>query len=337
MEVMVGAILGDGSIYYTSGSINPLFSLGQNTDAHMEYQWFTFFQFINLTNSYPSHRIDRRVYKGEQKAFTSLTFKTRSLPCLRILRKIWYNDEGVKILPCNIESQLTPVALAHWIMGDGCVQSSGGMSLATLNFSREENLLLISIQEAKFNIKATLNISNRKNGKILCVIFISSISMKTLTFLVKEHMVPSMHYKLSEARLEGRTDFKKPISVYIYDQSYNFINVIPSQVAAATFLGVSRKTIVNYQASGKLLLGQYFIYNKQLESKDMLSPIIAPDANSSKKNVFVYDEDLNLLIVAQSMTDASNFVGYERRTIPRAIESGKLLKKKYRVSFIPLK
>jgi hypothetical protein len=46
------------------------------------------------------------------------------MPCLIELHSLFYPN-GVKIVPQNIYELLTPVALAHLIMGDGSVKSHG--------------------------------------------------------------------------------------------------------------------------------------------------------------------------------------------------------------------
>jgi hypothetical protein len=52
------------------------------------------------------------------KLFTGLAFQTRQLPCLTSLYNLFY-IKNKKILPSNIYDLLTPIALAHLIMGDG--------------------------------------------------------------------------------------------------------------------------------------------------------------------------------------------------------------------------
>lgn len=49
-------------------------------------------------------------------------FQTLTMPYFSNLHRIWYtnnNGKMVKTLPVNITKVLTPLALAHWIMGDG--------------------------------------------------------------------------------------------------------------------------------------------------------------------------------------------------------------------------
>jgi LAGLIDADG DNA endonuclease family protein len=64
----------------------------------------------------------------------------------------------VKRLPSNIEELLTPLAIAHWIMGDGYYSNS--VMICTDNFTKQEVIKLIDILENKFYIMA--NIRERK-------------------------------------------------------------------------------------------------------------------------------------------------------------------------------
>ena len=52
------------------------------------------------------------------KIYTPIKFKTLSLPCFNIYRNLFYDLNGIKIIPKNIEQLLTSVALAYWIMDD---------------------------------------------------------------------------------------------------------------------------------------------------------------------------------------------------------------------------
>jgi hypothetical protein len=63
------------------------------------------------------------------------------MPCLTELHPLFY-PSGVKIIPKNIYDLLTPVALAHLVMGDGskerhgliiCTDSPGGGRCSQIN------------------------------------------------------------------------------------------------------------------------------------------------------------------------------------------------------------
>jgi hypothetical protein len=74
------------------------------------------------------------------------------MPYFTHLWLIWYPVvDGIakKTLPVNIASLLTPLALAHWIMGDGSfdkhgyTKGAGRVTLHTNNFTLDEVKLLL--------------------------------------------------------------------------------------------------------------------------------------------------------------------------------------------------
>jgi hypothetical protein len=60
----------------------------------------------------------------KDKVHFALCFYTRGLPCFNELRSLFYINR-VKIVPKDIYNLLTPVALAHLIMGDGVAKQFG--------------------------------------------------------------------------------------------------------------------------------------------------------------------------------------------------------------------
>ena len=49
--------------------------------------------------------------------YYGLQFFTRSMPCITEIYNLFY-PQGVKTVPVDIYNLLTPICLAHWIMGD---------------------------------------------------------------------------------------------------------------------------------------------------------------------------------------------------------------------------
>jgi len=124
----------------------------------------------------------------------SVYFYTRCLPIFTELRTMFYNSEGRKILPPLVVliDILTPVALAHVIMGDGA-RDGNGLVLCTDSFSVEEVSRIITVLYVRYNIDSTLRISKGKPR-----IYIRTSSMPTLRNLVRPYMHPSFMYKLGE-------------------------------------------------------------------------------------------------------------------------------------------
>ena len=176
-----------GSLNFTNKSAkNALFRFSQTT-AQGVYFWSVFFTLSHYCSAYPFYRKHNR--KG--KINYSLELYTRSLPCLTELYHLFYIN-GVKVIPENIYDLLTPVALAHLIMGDGSA-IGGGIRIGTDSFSVKDCVTLMNVLIIKFNINCSLHFSENKPR-----IYIPKSSKKLLIPLIKPHMVQSMWYKLGE-------------------------------------------------------------------------------------------------------------------------------------------
>jgi hypothetical protein len=107
---------------------------------------------------------------------------------------MFYNSEGRKILPPLVVliDILTPVALAHVIIGDGA-RAGNGLVLCTDSFSVEEVSRLITVLYVRYDLDSTLRIYKGKPR-----IYIRASSMPTLRNQVRPYMHPSFMYKLGE-------------------------------------------------------------------------------------------------------------------------------------------
>ncbi len=54
---------------------------------------------------------DKRVNK--MKDYSSIKFQTLSLPCFNEFREMFYNHDGLKIIPLNLKELLTERGLAY--------------------------------------------------------------------------------------------------------------------------------------------------------------------------------------------------------------------------------
>lgn len=142
-----------------------------------------------------SHYCSRLPYivKSNRKGkdLFALEFSTRYLPCLNELYLLFYKDK-VKVIPNIIYDLLTPVALAHWIMGDG-TKVNKGLTLQTQSFSIQECVFIVSVLIYKFNLKCSIHLQRNQP-----TIYISSKSMMKLKPLILPYMCSSMKYKLSD-------------------------------------------------------------------------------------------------------------------------------------------
>lgn len=98
----------------------------------------------------------------------------------------------LKIVPKNIDSYFTPLALAIWIMDDG-VKVGTGLKLARNTFSYEDCLYLVKILYVKYDLKASVQSAGVINQYH---IYIWKESMPKLREIVLPFIHPSMKYKI---------------------------------------------------------------------------------------------------------------------------------------------
>ena len=112
------------------------------------------------------------------------------MPCLTKLYFIFYLN-GVKIVPHNIYELLTPIALAHLIMGDGSAQKSG-LVLCTDSFTIYDVVKLMNVLLIKYQLDCTFRLHTPSHPRI----YIRSHSMSKLKAIVYPYMHTKMMYKL---------------------------------------------------------------------------------------------------------------------------------------------
>ena len=155
--------------------------------AHYEYVWFVF----NLLSHYcsSSPKLTTGIKWG--KRYWALQFFTRSMPCLTELYYEFYSS-GVKRIPNNVYELLTPVALAHVIMGDGSVLRSG-LIICTDSYSIEEVVRLINVLIIRYRLECTIRVHRKNQYRI----YIRQNSIASLLSIVSPYMHLSMLYKVN--------------------------------------------------------------------------------------------------------------------------------------------
>ncbi len=143
---------------------------------------------------------------AKNKTYSSIKFQTLSLPCFNKYRELFYNSEGVKIIPSDLENLLTHVSLAYWIMDDG-YGSGKGFYICTESYSFIEHKLLVKIMKKKFNLDC--GIHKITNGNRLYFYGSSKEKLKVLTM---PYLLSHFQYKFEtnvKLKQEGFTDNNK--------------------------------------------------------------------------------------------------------------------------------
>lgn len=167
---------------------------------HVDYLWEVVYKPIcNITPPHPWPN------PKTGKPVTQYHFGTKALLSLTEIHSNWYIwsntlNKFIKIVPLNIGELLTPIGLAHWIMGDGYWDKHAKtVNICTDSFTLSEVELLISVLNSKFNLKATVKRRIKANKELCWRIRFSSKTDNILKLinLVKPHFIPSMLYRLN--------------------------------------------------------------------------------------------------------------------------------------------
>lgn len=154
--------------------------------AHFEYAWFVFNLLSHYCERYPYS------YSSTRKGAINynITITTRALPCFTEFHPIFYVNNKKRV-PHNIYELLTPVALAHLIMGDGAVMKGKGLRICTDSFDIKDLVLLLNVLIIKYGFICTVH-EDRTRFRL----YISKSSMGSLLSVLRPHMTPGMLYKL---------------------------------------------------------------------------------------------------------------------------------------------
>ena len=184
-SIVVGILLSDGWLEKENLNANTRFRFKQSL-SKSDYVIYSFLPLAHYCSSIP------KIAKGERKGTITyaLHFSTIRYQCFNELYNLFYNNK-IKVIPYNIYDILTPVALAHWIMGDGAKRNKG-LVLCTDSYSLSDVIKMSNVLRIKYNLNTTITgfINNRPR------IYIVFESMPNLIKLVKLYVLEFFWYKL---------------------------------------------------------------------------------------------------------------------------------------------
>jgi len=184
-SVITGLILSDGWLIFSSKTSKSARLGFKQSLSNSAYFLFLFSLLSPYYSTIPSFISSKR----KETNTYALQIFTRSLPCFTELLSIYYPN-GIKRIPADIFNLLTPIALAHWIMGDGN-KNRHGLTISTESFSLNDTVRLINVLMIRYRLDCTMR--QKSPGY---TIYITEKSMPLLRTLVQPHMHSSMLYKL---------------------------------------------------------------------------------------------------------------------------------------------
>ena len=145
LEVLYGAMLGDGCLVKHKNGTNALFSYLSKSRQHVEFVANYFKEYWSATEIKDGEYYDIRTHKS----YYNSRIRTHSLEIFTKEYNRWYRD-GYKHIPKDLK--LTPLMCLVWYIGDGCICNSKKtqyIKLATQCFLMEEQqeILIPQLQE----------------------------------------------------------------------------------------------------------------------------------------------------------------------------------------------
>ena len=195
ISVIVGSLLGD--CYGNQKSREGIRFIYKQSIIHKEYLFwlYNFFYLRGYCSNLEPKIYTRKLKINNQiKEYYGYEFNTFTFRSFNKIYKMFYNN-GKKRIKLSLVDYLDPLALAIWIMDDGCKVSSG-LKLSTHSFKYSDLIFLISLLFNKFGLKTSIQSGNNKYDQY--VIYIWAESMSTLVNIVKPYIIPSMKYKLGK-------------------------------------------------------------------------------------------------------------------------------------------
>lgn len=210
-SIFVGLLLSDGwsnipTHHDNKININARIKLRQPY-ANLEYIWAVFNIIRQYCDRYPYHYVGLR----NGKSVHDVIIRTQCLPCFIELHYMFYfgSRPAEKFVPQNIYDILTPIALAHWILGSGTKLHGRGLRLCIGSFNNHNlaGVMLINVLIIKYRLECSIQLGIKKPW-----IYIYRSSMGTLETIVKPYMISKLLHQfffnfspvVGSARIQSR-------------------------------------------------------------------------------------------------------------------------------------
>lgn len=183
-ELIMGTMLGDGHIAKHGKYARLMISHCEKQKELTEYKAYR----LNPLALPIVEAIDKR------KNYKYYNFNTVTHHELDQIRS-WYYTDSKKIVPDNIISWLTPLALSVWIMDDGTLNNRVNMRISTDSFSEKENYKLLEVLKILYDVNGKVCEYQRRGNKYYYLSFNKRNSI-ILSNVVRPYIIPCMKYKI---------------------------------------------------------------------------------------------------------------------------------------------
>jgi len=187
ISVLIGSILGDGTLRVGKNALNADFKTEQGL-KQKDYVFWKYEVFREWVTTPPkiSFRYDENRIPYEK----SWWFRTIRHPKLTLFHKMFYKN-GIKIVPKNIVDLLDPLVMAVWIMDDGCL-SRNVIDISTYSFKLGEIKLLQKAIYKRFALETNFFRDRDKGFRM----YFRKKETQKLIPIISQFVVPNLAYKI---------------------------------------------------------------------------------------------------------------------------------------------
>lgn len=180
-SILIGSMLGDGTLRKANGKKNALFEVNHayQYKEYVDWKYQNLKEFVLTPPKMRNNNGNRIAYR----------FTTRSLPVFTDFYQKFYCENKKKIYSML---ELDDLALAVWFMDDGS-KSYNSIYLNTQQFSADEQIFLLNILKEQYGIIGNLN-RDKKYFRIRITVE-SAARLKTI---VRPHILSVFRYKLGD-------------------------------------------------------------------------------------------------------------------------------------------
>jgi hypothetical protein len=183
---IVGTLLGDGFLEKNGRHVRLRIDHGEQ---QRDFVLWKYQQLDGWTTGQPK---DVTYYhKKHGRTYTNVRFSTRTVPAFDMFWDMFY-PHGKKIVPKHINTLLTHLSVAVWLMDDGYKRNDcNAFRFNTDMFCKADQELLCAVLRQLFDLDCRLH----RKGKFWNI-YVPCASAKKLVELVKPYIIPSMRYKI---------------------------------------------------------------------------------------------------------------------------------------------
>lgn len=187
LSVLIGSLLGDGTMRIGNKAQNANFKVEQGL-KQKEYVFWKYEVFKEWVTTPP--KLSMRYDENRLPYPKSWWFRTVRHPKLTLFHKMFYKN-GIKIVPKKIADLLDPLALAVWIMDDGCLNKNI-IDISTYSFKLGEIKLLQKAIYKKFVLETNFFRDRDKGFRL----YFRKKETQKLVPLISQFVVPNLAYKI---------------------------------------------------------------------------------------------------------------------------------------------